>query len=257
MMDVGTYMHPEESVLRDKIFHFAGVNKILDIIVDENLDEINRFLYSASSFQLTREHKAVRYLEEGCKMFGVDTVPPVYLKRSYYADVSCLGYNSPVILVPDALVEKAPDALLRGRMMAAAASIKAGHQKLTFLIWFIDNFKGVMKIPGAGAALDALLYQWVRTQEYTLDRAFYLATEDSELALKNILYGEIPDRILDHFQFGPKGTFDKQVEDFHRNTGAVGTASKVIGYLQKETWIPERYSELKKYISGNRIHKEG
>lgn len=256
MIDVSTYIHPEEKILVDKIYHFAGVNTILDIIVDENLDDINRFIYSASSFQLPKEHKAVRYLEEGCKLFDVDMVPPVYLKRSYYADISCMGYNTPVIIVPDVLVDKAPDALLRGRMMAAAASIKAGHQKLTFLIWFIDNFKGIIKIPGVGAAMDALLYEWMRTQEYTLDRAFYLATKDSELALKNILYGEIPDKILDNFQFGPNGTFDKQVEDFKKPIGAAGAASKVIGYLQKETWIPERYSELKKYMYSNGLYKE-
>ncbi len=257
MIDVGTYIHPEEEILRNKIFHFVGVNKIMDIIVDEKLDDINHFIYSASSFQLPREHKVVQYLEEGCKFFGVSIVPPVYLKRSYYADISVSGYNNPIIIVPDVLVNSAPDALLRGRMMATAASIKAGHQKLTFLIWFIDNFKSIIKIPGAGAALDALLYEWMRTQEYTLDRAFYLATKDSELALKNILYGEIPDKILNNFQFGLNGTFDKQVEDFKKPTGATGTASKVIGYLQKETWIPERYSELKKYMYGNELHKEG
>lgn len=254
MIDMGVYIHPEEKILVDKIYHFAGMNQILDIIVDEKLDDINRFIYSASSFQLPNEHKAVRYLEEGCELFGVDTVPPVYLKRSYYADISPMGYNTPVIIVPDVLVDKAPDALLRGRMMAAAASIKAGHQKLTFLIWFIDNFKGIIKIPGVGAALDALLYEWMRTQEYTMDRAFYLATEDKELSLKNILYGEIPDSILNNFHFGSNGTFNKQVEDFKKPTGATGTAAKVIGYLQKETWLPERYSELKKFMYSSRLY---
>lgn len=251
MIDVNAYMHPEENTLRDKIFHFAGINKILDIIVDENLDDINRFIYSASSFQLPREYKAVRYLEEGCELFGVNSIPPVYLKRSYYADINCLGYNNPVIIVPSILIDNAPDALLRGRMMAAAASIKAGHQKLMFLLWFIDDFKGIIKIPGAGAALDAMLYEWMRTQEYTLDRAFYLATNDPELSLKNILYSEIPDSILNNFHFGSSGTFDKQVEAFKKPTGAVGVASKVIGYMQKETWIPERYSELKKFVYGD------
>lgn len=254
MIDIGAYMHPEESILVDKIYHFAGVKQILDIIVDENLDDINRFIYSASSLQLPESHKAVRYLKEGCALFGVDTVPPVYLKRSYYADISCMGYSTPVIVVPDVLVDKAPDVLLRGRMMAAAASVKAEHQKLSFLIWFIDNFKGIIRIPGAGAILDALLYEWVRTQEYTLDRAFYLATEDPELALKNILYGEIPDAILNNFKFGPNGTFDRQVEAFQKSTGITGTASKVISYLQKETWIPERYSELKKYMYNNGLY---
>lgn len=248
MIDVGAYIHPEEKILVDRIYRLAGVNKILDIIMDEDLDNINRFIYSASSFQLPKEHKAVQYLEEGCRLFGVDTIPPVYLKRSYYTDISCVGYNIPVIVVPDVLVDKAPDALLRGRMMAAAASIKAGHQKLTFLIWFVDNFIGAIKIPGMGTALNALLYEWTRTQEYTMDRAFYLATENKELALKNILYGEIPDVILNNFRFGPNGTFDKQVEDFKKPIGTTGTISKVVGYLQKETWIPERYSNLKQYM---------
>lgn len=257
MIDVRTYMHPSETALRDKIFHFTDVNKILDVIMDENLDVLNHFIYSASSLQLPQEHKAIQYLVEGCKLFGVSTVPPVYLNRSYYADINCSGYNTPVIVVPSVLIDKAPDALLRGRMMAAAASVKAEHHRLTFLLWFIDNFKGLIKIPGATTALDAMLYEWLRTQEYTLDRAFYLATRDSELALKNILYGEIPDALLNNFQFGFTGTYDKQVEDFQRTNGAIGVAAKVIGYLQKETWLPERYSELKKFMSGNRMNQEG
>lgn len=251
MIDLNVYIHPEEKILADKIYRLAGVKQVLDMIVNERLDDINQFLYSASCYQLPKTHKAAQYLEEGCRLFGVETVPPVYLKRSYYADISCMGYNAPVVIVPDVLVEKAPDALLRGRMMAAAASIKAGHQKLMFLIWFLDNFKGAIKIPGIGTALDALLYEWMRTQEYTMDRAFYVATGDKELALKNVLYGEIPDTILDHFQFGSDGTFDKQVEDFKNQSGATGAAAKVIGYLQKETWIPDRYSKLKKYMYGN------
>lgn len=248
MIDLAVYIHPEEKVLADKIYHLVGINKILDTIVREKLDDVNRYIYSAASVRLTKTHKAVQYMEEGCKLFGVDIVPPVYLKRSYYADITCQGYNNPVVILPDVLVDNAPDDLLRGRMMAAAASIAAGHHKLELLIWFIDNFKGIITIPGIGTALDVLLYEWLRTQEYTLDRAFYVATEDQELSLKNILYGEIPDSILNNFHFGTNGTFEKQVEAFKKPIGTTGTVSKVLGYLQKETWIPERYSELKKYM---------
>lgn len=239
-----TYIHPLDREMSGKVLENPVVKKFLDTIFNENLDEINSYVYSVSGIQLQKSHLAVQYLKEGCKMFGVSSVPPVYIKRSYQYDVKCIGYENPVITISHQLLEREDTEILRGRMMAAAASIKAGHHKLAFLIWIMENFSGAIPVPFATTVIRGFLYQWYRAQFYTLDRAFFLAVCDKKLALKNVLYGEIPFEMLENYTFWENDTYLKQVKEFYKTSDVVEGISKIVGIFQCEIWLPSRYHEL-------------
>lgn len=241
------FLHPLDRELSKKIYDFQPVSQFLDVIFEEGLDEINQYIHSASGILLPLDSQPAAYLREGCSYFGVNCIPRVYLCRSYMCTVACSGFSDPVVVVPNVLLEKADAAIIRGRMMAAAASIRAGHHKLSFLLWILENFQGLIPIPLAATAIKGLLYEWKRAQEYSIDRAFLLSTGDYSLALKNILYGETPDSILKNFVFGEQDTFDMQVAEFYRMENAVDAASKLYSLVQCESWLPARYHELKEF----------
>lgn len=247
--DKHMFIHPLDEQLADKILHSVPVKKFMNLIFENRLDEMNQYIYSASCVCVENNHPCFKYFQEGCALFGVEQTPRVYLCRSYQYDIQCFGYNDPVIVIPEVLIREAEDNLLRGRMMAAAASVKAGHHKLTFLLWMIENFSGMIEIPFAATALRSLLYEWGRAQQYSLDRAFLIASGNYESALKNILFGEVPKDILKNFSFCGTDTFDSQVEEFYRKANPLDIASAIYGLSQCETWLPARYRELKKFYA--------
>lgn len=253
MIETSQFVHPREEILSQNIYNTIGIKNILKIIAQEELDNVCRYIYSSSAVRLPSDNAAVVSLTEGCALFGVEKDVPVYLERDYYSDVKITGFNEPIVIVSDELLRNAPEPILRGRMMAAAASIKAEHNKLFFLTWLLDNFKGIIPIPGLDIGISSVLYEWDRVQEYTSDRAFYLATEDRELALKNILYGEMPNSILENFTFERGGTFEAQVDAFHNADGVAGLAGNLAKWFQMQSWLPERYSQLQKFIDQNRV----
>lgn len=246
--DMTSFFHPLDKQLSDKVLHSPLMEKAVRLIINERLDEINQYVHQATHVRVNSEHPCVEYLREGCNFFGVDEIPPLYVRRSYRYDVECIGYKTPVVLVPELLLRDAPDGLLRGRMMSVAASIRAGHHKLGFLLWLDENFSGIIPLPFVGDAFRALLYEWQRAQKYSQDRAFYLAVENEKLALENLLFGEMPESVRDNFTYGDSDTFDKQVEDFYRMDSILDAAAALQGMLQCEIWIPARYKELKAFM---------
>lgn len=245
------FIYPTDRELSKKVLNSGTVKSFLKIILEEQLDDINLYIHDASEHRLGADDPAVGYLREGCELFGVETLPPVYLTRSYQYEICCTGYDKPIIQIPNLLLEKADRELLRGRMMAAAAAIKAEHHKLQFLMWILQNFGNIIPIPFAATAAQGLLNEWYRAQYYTRDRAFYIATKNKELSLKNVLYGEISPEILDHFHFENNGTYEAQVDDFFRINGAVDSVAKINAFFQCEDWLPMRYRELQKYCKEN------
>lgn len=246
--DTDAFFHPLDKQLSDKVMHSPLMKKAMRLIINERLDEINWYTHQATHVRANPEHPCAEYLREGCDFFGVDEIPPLYVRSSYRYDVECIGYEAPVVLVPELLLRDAPDGLLRGRMMSVAASIRAGHHKMGFLLWLKENFGGIIPLPFVDDAFGALLYEWQRAQKYSQDRAFYLAVENKELALENVLFGEMPQSIRDNFTFGGNDTFDEQVEEFYRMDGVLDVAAAIQGMLQCEIWIPARYQELKAFI---------
>lgn len=243
------YVHPLDHQLKEKILGSSAVKKSIDIFFEQKLDDINRYIYSATNLCITNTNPISEYLLESCKLFGVSELPNIYLCHDYQFDVRCSGYDKPVIIIPDILLKNADNSILYGRIASAAASIAAEHNKMEFLIWIMENFAGAVDIPFAATVIRGMLYEWSRAQCYTSDRAFFLATKDYELSLKNILFGEVPMIILSNFTFGDDDTFESQVQDFYRMEKITDIISVMNNLTSCEVWIPARYKELKAFYA--------
>ena len=224
------------------------VKNCLKVIFTNNLDEVNSYLYSSSCIELGECTPVYAYMLEGCRLFDLDTIPRIYVVRSYFYDVTCMGMDQPIICIPHQLVERNDEDILRGRVIAAVAVIKAGHHRLSFISWIYDNFSSLLPIPLLDTALRAIKNEWFRAQFFTKDRAFYLATQDRALTLKNVLYGETSFEVLENFSFGANDTFAKQTAEFEQHDTAAEFVSFLSSYLQEESWLPERYSQVKEYM---------
>ena len=244
------FVHPMDRELSERIVNLPLVKQLLDVVFKENLDNVNFYLYNSSCLRLPTDHIAVVGFHAGCQRFGVEVPEYVYVVRSYDFDVKVVGYSEPVVLVSSRLLLEGDESLISGRTAAAAAAIAAGHHKLEFLLWIYENFSGLIGIPVLNMAAESLISEWNRSRQYTLDRAFLLFTQNYPLSLKNILYGIVPEEVLDRFIFGEDDTYSVQVKEFYRKETAIDILTSIYSVLQYEIWIPARYEELRKYYTG-------
>lgn len=246
------YIHPLDRTLSEKILKSKFGILFMEAIFNNHLDEVNSYLYTTSCYSLGEDSEVYQYLLEGCRFFDLQESPQMYVTRSYSYQITCTGMNEPIICIPDVLIKRNDQDILRGRIMSAAASIKAGHHKLTFFSWIYDNFRSVLPIPFMDAVIRSAKNEWYRAQFYTLDRAFYQATGDIELTLRNILYGETSFELFANLTFGDKDSFSKQIEEFRSFNEAVDIVSFLKSYLEEESWLPERYYMIQQYVKGGK-----
>lgn len=245
------YIHPLDRMLSEKILQSRMGEIFLKTVFDNNLDEVNSYLYTSSCYSLEEDSDVYRYMLEGCRLFNLQTIPKVYTMRSYSYQIICTGVNKPIICIPDLLIKRGEQDIIRGRIIAAIASIKAEHHKLTFFSWVYDNFSALLPIPFMDTAIRTVKNEWYRAQFYTLDRAFYQATGNAELTLKNILYGETSFELLNKLAFGDNNSFSKQVEEFRSLDEATDVISLLRSFLEEESWLPERYYMIQQYMKGD------
>lgn len=245
MISTKEFLHDEDAALTARIFSERPFKSWLDRMHDEVLDDVCNYVYDAS-FPKISQGVLTQMRDISCAKFGLKPYK-LYRTRNYDTEISCVGYNTPAVLIPDSLVDCA-DEFIQARLFAQAAAIAAGHNKLTFFIWAAENMSGIGGFPIVGTGLIALLYEWNRARKLSLDRAVLLATDDLSLALKNILFGVVPNDILKNFNFGTDAdTFLEQMQRYFRHENPMQTVGKVFSYLTDYSWLPRRYDELRKF----------
>ncbi len=240
------FIHPTDKALTEKILQIKPLADWLENASE--LDEVCAYFYSASLPQIVEE-TLIEMMKRACRSFEVPATV-LYRTRTFEYDVLCAGFNNPVIILPAVLLDRNDCDILQGRLYSAAAAIAAQHPKFEFLLWAFENIQG---LPVINSAAKAVLYEWKRAKVYTLDRAFFLATGDLELTLKNIFYGIVPFEWLKNFHFNSDdNTFLEQLERYFRNENPAQILGKVCGFFMDYAWLPTRYDEIKKFSEQRR-----
>lgn len=240
------FIHPTDKALTEKILQ---VKLLADWLENaNNLDEVCAYFYSASLPQIVDE-TLIEMMNRACLSFEIPSTT-LYRTRTFEYDVVCVGCNKPVVVLPAVLLNKNDHGIIQGRLYSAAAAIAAQHPKFEFLLWAFENIQG---LPFINSAVKALLYEWNRAKVYTLDRAFFLATGNLELTLKNIFYGIVPFEWLENFHFkSDDDIFLEQAERYFRNENPAQILGKFYSFFMDYAWLPTRYDEIKKFSEQRR-----
>ena len=243
------YLHPLEKAAAARIVGLSKMTAWMESNLGGSMDSVNRYVCSSSSLRIPEGRHVRRLAEDAAKRFGLETLPELYLTRTFSYEIQLGGYEFPTLTLPSVLLEQADELILRCRLSAAMAGVRAGHHRMEYLLWLTENMAGTVPIPFAGQSVCTLLYQWQRAMVYSRDRAAFLGTGDLESALRNILFGVVPAETLRNFRFGEEGTFDAQVVRYRgglleKTLGALGSI------MQNYAWLPERYRLLTEFAKG-------
>ena len=243
------YLHPLEKAAAARIVGLSKMIAWVENTLGGGMDSVNRYVCSSSALRIPEDHPVRRMAEDAAKRFGLKDLPELYLTRAFSYEIRLGGYEFPTLTFPSVLLEQADRDILRCRLSAVMAGIRAGHHRMEYLLWLTENMAGSVPVPFAGQSVCTLLYQWNRAMVYSRDRAAYLGTGSLESSLRNILFGVVPAKTLQRFRFGEEGTFAVQVERYQgglleKTLGALGSI------MQDYAWLPERYRLLVEFAKG-------
>lgn len=255
--DVRDFQHPSDKAAVGAIMAVPGFQKLLQYISEHSVERIYSFMNHSSRMKVTRQMSPMIFemLDEAAKMYGMDTIPDVYLERAYEYRVTLEGINSPYIIFTTSLLEGVDEKQLWPIIASEFAGIQANHGTIKFIDMLLQTAKGILPF-GIDQALSLSLNNWYRTKAYTYDRAILLASEDFELASEHILLGEAPNEVLESIGLNqPDNPYLEQAIDFLQRNGAEGVYQKIATAFTKDQWAASRYYELYKWYQSGKYHE--
>ncbi len=255
--DVRDFQHPSDREAVQAVMAVPGVQKLLQYISKHSVERTYSFINNSSRMKVTRQMSPMIFemLDEAAGMYGMNTIPDVYLERAYEYKVTLEGINSPHIIFTTSLLEGMDERQLWPVIASEFAGIQANHGTIKFIDTLIQTVKGALPF-GIDQALGLTLNNWYRTKAYTYDRAILLAFEDFELASQHILLGEAPDEVLESIGLDqPDNPYLEQTIDFLQRSGAEGIYQKLATAFTKNQWAASRYYELYKWYQSGKYHE--
>ena len=252
-LNVEEFQHPADRKAVNAVLSVPGFENILKYISDNSIERVYSFFNNSSMLKISREMspKMHQMLEEAAQMYGTDVIPDLYLQRNYEYFINLDGMAKPYVTLPSAYLETVDDRMLWGMLSSQIAGIQAKHGTIEFIGNIVNMCRGMLPF-GVDTALDLAIKDWKRSREYTVDRAFLLATEDFELAAKHILIGDASNAVLEGIGLAqPNNSFYQQAQEFVNRSGVEGMIQKVETLFSNGQWIASRYIELYNwYFSG-------
>ena len=252
--EIKDFQHESDSSTISQIFSNSVAQSVINTLKATNMEEVYKYLYESSCPQLTEKNSPKLYLElnRACEMFGLNTLPKIFITRNYTQMVSVLGISNPFILFSSEYLKKLNGEMLFGILSGQVAAIRCEHNKIIYIIWALEFASSF--IPFSTLILEPLINNWKRCRFFTYDRAFSLATKSRRLSLKQILLNVVPKNILDKMSLGTeKDVFATQANHFINDMNQTQTGIKTaIEMFSEKDWLPMRYAEVNKFFDERR-----
>ncbi len=244
------FQHPMDKNATRLIQSSAAFRKCLEFISKQSLEKQMQCIYRSSLAQLTPKTAPgiCRMAEEACEMFGAETVPELFLQRSYTTAVTMMGIEKPLILLSTELLKDIKEEMLWGLIAAEISGIRNGFGEIRFAEWLCDS-AGI--IPAViSRPLSKLFKEWHKYLQFSHDRAALIAIGDFNKTMCAVLAGEIPMEILMRMDFSdPNCSYMKQSREFLENKGHwTETLRDIKAFSNEGVFYAARYVNLYQFM---------
>ncbi len=245
-IDSSVYQHPADKKATQLILSNDAFQKALQYVSKQSLERVIGFQYRSNYPQLTPKNapKIFLMIDEAREMFGVEARPEVFLDRRYEVHTTMLGIETPRICLSTQTFKYMDDQMLWGLIASEIAGIRNGFCQIRFIEWLCQTTGLLPDIVS-----DALFQNWHKYLQYSYDRSVLVAVGDFDVAMREVLAGEMPKDVLERMKFDDPGCgYMRQAQEFISNSG--GMADLVRNYqiyLGKNAFYAARYLELYKF----------
>ena len=245
MIKPENYLFPGDEAAIETVHKIPGLSKLMEFVSKNSVEKYYHIICTSSNVRLTARTapKIYRFYEEAASVFGLTTMPEIYLQRGYQYETTVFGIDTPTILLNTAVLDDMPEDLLRIFVAADIAGIKAGHGVLNFLRIMCETFGDSLPIPKQVLTIPLML--WSKQRYYTYDRARMLYCRNFEQTVKLIGYGEAPPEIMDRV------TIDERLEqghDFLAIKGMQAISKTSLTLSEPKPWNSLRVVELSNWV---------
>lgn len=184
-----------------------------------------------------------------CERLDVAIRPPLFVSQNPFLNAGAIGADNPFIVVNSASLEAFSDAELGAILGHEVGHCESGHVLFKTLLQFLLRIPlGMIKIPGAGVALTAIiaaLNEWDRKSELSADRAGLLATQEPDASF-SLLMKFSGGRDLEQMDIE---RFLEQAKEYNSSGGLLGSVYKLLNVLGRSHPFPvTRLLELKTWV---------
>lgn len=245
-LDPKTFQHPLDRQATEAIQASEVFQKILQWISKNSVEREMRMLYRSSMAQVTASvsPKLTAMVDEGCRMFGAEKKPEVFMERTYDLTMHLQGVDQPMLVISTGLFPNVTEQGLWGLIAGQMSAIRSGYCQIRF-VQMLCAIKGLLP-DSLAAPMVALFITWQKYAQLSLDRAALLATGDLNETARAILAGRAPLAVLEKMDLAdPSCGYMTQAREFLRRPGAIaGTMKSAKAVIDDELYLAGRYVEL-------------
>lgn len=254
------YLYPGDEAAIKAVNSIPGMEKLLSFISKNSIERYYDMIFTSTYLKLTEKTapKIDAMCKRACVYFGVERMPDIFLKRSYDCDLFLFGVDKPKLLVNSSMLEMLSEADLEVFLSSAMAAVRAGHGMINLLLMVMNTFGGAL--PVSQSVISYPIYQWKRQSYYTYDRARMLYSDDFDLTMKLIGYGEVPEDIMAQTTCEDRM---RQNEEFLQLGGGAGAAKVLQTLYISKPWNASRMVELYNWVESGEykiakeVHEDG
>jgi len=246
-IDPKVFQHPADKAVTDRIQQSKEFSRVIGFISENSLERMLHGMYLSTYAHLTPSNASglVRMSEEAGKMFGLDKTPELFIRRSYNMSAEMRGIKKPVMMLSTEMINNYSERAVWAAIASCACRAKTGYCEIDMIDWTIQVTG--MLLPGNTAKMmGALIDQWKKVSQLTLDRAALIASGDLNTAMEVILGGEMPMEVLRSIDFrDPSCGYMQQCREFAADQGNVlNTIRAIDAVYYNKAMLATRYTEL-------------
>lgn len=233
------YAHPDDIKTTESLMKSKAVEKLFEAVEDKYYYPIKRMEALGGCVKVTKENapRLCTMVEEVCEILDHDKIPEVYTRRECKLQIYINGDEQPMLIVPDLVVNRLDDDMLRFHLGRSISRLKSEHIKLLYAT------KAVIEVSGLVEGLQTLtklgFADWMRKSDLTADRGGLLACQNINAAIRFLMYkAGMP----------PEETKKVKIHDYIeacRIENKVSRISKSVDAIDNiEPWTNDRIAEL-------------
>ena len=188
-IQVRDFAHPEDTAAMEALKRADWMKKVLDWLAQQENTLRLRTQVLGNCIRVTEEDMPELYgiAREVCTTLDARPTPGLYLYRGYSYRIGIYAGDSPMLIVPDFIVNDFDGAMLRFAFGRAVTALKADTRQLRMLANALLAGVNLLSVPGLGKVALPLIANWSRKAGLTEDRGGLLACQDEEAALRVLM----------------------------------------------------------------------
>lgn len=186
-LSVDDFAHADDLAAVKSLMKVRAVDKLMSAIEEKSNQTYIRMSTLGNCVRITERNdpKLFRTVKNVCNILDYEQVPEIYTYRYYGIDVQPSGVDSPVLIIPDFVINNFDNNLLYFTIGRAVTRLKSGHLKFYVAAQMLLLATGSILL--VSDAVKLTLSNWLRKSELTADRGGLLACQNFQTAARFLM----------------------------------------------------------------------